>query len=156
MGPLAVVRGYLRASPASTGHPRTTRASWRRGYEKGELVIEPIEPTFFHVSAPPKPQKMWANRQMRLLLLITGATGVVNVGIQLISSDPGAALAVAWGYAFAFWTAITGYNTGTGTRRIIGRWIGYPVDADGTPTAPPLTGQILADPPERLSRKKRS
>ncbi|MGH3548890.1 MAG: hypothetical protein ACRDQU_12430 [Pseudonocardiaceae bacterium] len=90
-------------------------------------------------------------------LLIIAAAGVTNT--YAMRANPELAWATGSGWFCAFGCAVLGYQLGWGTRgsyesgRSAGRWIAYPVDADGIPAAPPVSGHLVVDEHDIIGRR---
>lgn len=91
------------------------------------------------------------DRLMRAYLCGVGLTGAVTVSATALTSGLGMAVSVAPGWFLALLTAWCGYRLGwisaSGQRHVAGQFMLYPVDADGVPTAPMVTGQLVVDDP---------
>ncbi|MGH3796025.1 MAG: hypothetical protein ACRDS0_29470 [Pseudonocardiaceae bacterium] len=91
-----------------------------------------------------------------IYLLIIAAAGVANTCVM---PNPELAWATGAGWFCAFGTAVLGYQLGWSKRgryesgRSAGRWIAYPVDQDGIPAAPPVSGHLMIDDHDIIGRR---
>lgn len=94
-----------------------------------------------------------ADRIMRAYLLAVGGVGLIVTGLVAFMTNWSVAAVAAVAWTAALMTAYTGYRLGwlegSCQRRHVGQWMMYPVDADGVPTAPPVSGQLLLDDPRK-------
>lgn len=90
-----------------------------------------------------------------VLAVITGA-GVFCV---VTAPAPDLAWMVAGGWGLAAIGAISGYVIGRMSEEAdsahlcVGHWMAWPVDDDGTPSAPPFTGHLIRDERPVIGRR---